>query len=46
MEEHPDPAVLAGRFSVQVQPWMVPAGALAFSHTRFPRSVAEATADG
>jgi uncharacterized protein YciI len=36
-----DPAVLAGRFSVQVIPWMVPAGAMAFSRTHFPRSVSE-----
>jgi uncharacterized protein len=36
-----DPAVRAGRFSVKVIPWMVPAGALSFSATRFPRSVAE-----
>jgi uncharacterized protein YciI len=41
--EHPDPAVVAGRFTVQVIPWMVPAGALTFAHTVFPRSVAEAT---
>jgi len=38
-----DPAVRAGRFSVQLIPWMVPAGALAYSRTRFPHSVAEAT---
>jgi uncharacterized protein YciI len=37
-----DPAVQIGRFSVKVMPWMVPAGAMAFSPTRFPRSVAEA----
>jgi uncharacterized protein YciI len=36
-----DPAVRAGRFSVVVLPWMVPGGAIAFSPTRFPRSVAE-----
>jgi uncharacterized protein len=40
-----DPAVRAGRFSVRVMPWTVPAGAIAFSPTRFPRSVAEATAE-
>jgi uncharacterized protein len=39
-----DPAVQIGRFSVKVMPWMVPAGAMAFSPTRFPRSVAEASA--
>jgi uncharacterized protein YciI len=38
-----DPAVKAGRFSVTVLPWMVPAGAMAFAPTRFPRSVAEAS---
>jgi uncharacterized protein YciI len=36
-----DPAVKAGRFSVQVIPWMVPRGAISFSPTRFPRSVDE-----
>ncbi|WP_405657848.1 YciI family protein [Streptomyces sp. NBC_00079] len=37
-----DPAVQAGRYSVTVLPWMVPAGAMGFSPTRFPRSIAEA----
>ena len=37
-----DPAVQIGRFSVKVMPWMVPAGAMTFSRTRFPRSVTEA----
>jgi uncharacterized protein YciI len=37
-----DPAVRAGRFSIQVVPWMVPRGALSYSRTRFPHSVAEA----
>ena len=37
-----DPGVKAGWFSVQVIPWMVPAGAMSFSPTFFPRSVAEA----
>lgn len=37
-----DPAVRAGRFSLKVIPWMVPAGAMSFSPTRFPRSIAEA----
>jgi uncharacterized protein len=40
-----DPAVRAGRFSVHVMPWMLPAGAVHFTPTRFPRSVAEARAD-
>jgi uncharacterized protein YciI len=38
-----DPAVQAGRFSVKVIPWMVPAGAMSFTSTRFPRSIAEAS---
>jgi uncharacterized protein YciI len=38
-----DPAVQAGRFSVEVMPWTVPAGAMSFTPTRFPRSVAEVT---
>jgi hypothetical protein len=37
-----DPAVQIGRFAVKVIPWMVPAGAMTFSRTRFPRSLAEA----
>jgi uncharacterized protein len=37
-----DPAVRAGRFSVKVLSWQVPGGAIAFSATRFPRSVMEA----
>src|SRR5258706_4523058 len=37
-----DPAVCAGRFAVKAMPWMVPGGAVAFTPTRFPRSVAEA----
>ena len=37
-----DPAVRAGRYSVEVLPWMVPAGAITFSPTRFPHFVAEA----
>jgi uncharacterized protein len=36
-----DPAVQIGRFSVKVIPWMLPAGAINFSPTRFPRSVAD-----
>ena len=36
-----DPAVRAGRFSVQLIPWMVPKGAMHFAPTRFPRSLAE-----
>jgi uncharacterized protein YciI len=36
-----DPAVVAGWFEVTVIPWMVPAGALLFEATQFPRSMAE-----
>lgn len=36
-----DPAVRAGRFSVKILPWIVPGGAMTFSKTRFPRSMAE-----
>jgi uncharacterized protein YciI len=42
VEEHPDPAVAAGRFRVEVIPWMVPSGAMRFAHTRLPRSMSEA----
>jgi uncharacterized protein YciI len=42
-----DEAVRAGVFSVRVMPWMVPAGALSFSRTFFPRSIRDVTgADG
>ena len=37
-----DPAVRAGRYRIEVYPWMVPAGAMAFAPARFPRSMAEA----
>jgi hypothetical protein len=43
IDEHPDPAVAAGRFRVEVLPWMVPRGAMQFARTRLPRSMAEAT---
>ena len=36
-----DPAVRAGRFSVQIFPGIVPAGALTFAPARFPRSMAD-----
>ena len=43
-----DPAVVAGRFSVTVMPWMVPAGAMAFQPAAFrippPRYAADAAA--
>jgi hypothetical protein len=41
LEEHPDPAVTAGRFREEILPWMVPGGALHWAPTRFPRSMAE-----
>ena len=43
--KEPDPLVRAGIYSIEVMPWMVPAGAVSFSPTRFPRSAAEADAD-
>lgn len=42
IEEYPDPAVTAGRFRVEVLPWMVLSGAMQFARTRLPRSMAEA----
>jgi uncharacterized protein YciI len=33
-----DPAVRAGVFELVAMPWMLPAGAIQFSPTRFPRS--------
>jgi uncharacterized protein YciI len=38
-----DPAVSAGVYSILAMPWIVPAGAMHFTPTRFPRSMAEAT---
>jgi uncharacterized protein YciI len=38
-----DPAVQAGVFRVVTLPWMVPAGAMTFTQTHFPRSAAEAS---
>lgn len=38
-----DPAVKAGRYSIQAFPWIVPAGAIDFSPTIFPRSMKEAS---
>jgi hypothetical protein len=40
-----DPAVQAGVFSIKCLPWMVPAGAVSYSATRFPHSWAEAQGD-
>lgn len=39
-----DPMVVAGRFEVQIQPWMVPQGAVSFAPARFPRSIADTEA--
>jgi len=36
-----DPAVESGRYSIHIMPWIVPGGAVAFSPTHFPRSMAE-----
>jgi len=41
-----DPAVIAGRLSIKVIPWRVPRGAVHFTPTRFPRSIAEVEASG
>jgi len=41
-----DEAVRAGVFSVRVMPWMVPAGAMSFSRTFFPRSIRDVTGAG
>jgi uncharacterized protein YciI len=38
-----DPAVQAGRFSLKVISWQVPAGAISYSPTRFPHSIADVT---
>ncbi len=38
-----DEAVRAGVFSVRVMPWLIPAGAMSFSPTFFPRSVRDVT---
>lgn len=37
-----DPAVRAGRFSLEFLPWLVPKGAMTFHPVRFPHSMAEA----
>jgi uncharacterized protein len=38
-----DDAVRAGVFSVRTMPWMIPAGAMSFSRTFFPRSMRDVT---
>lgn len=39
--EDDDPAIRAGRLAHRFLPWMVPAGAVQFSHTRLPRSMTD-----
>jgi uncharacterized protein len=36
-----DPAVRAGVYTIDAMPWLVPAGAMQFRRTRFPRSLAD-----
>ena len=43
--EEEDPAVRAGKYRIEVYPWLLPAGLIAFSAGRLPRSMAEAQAD-
>jgi len=45
MLKEQDPAVRAGVFRVECLPWLIPAGAVTFARTRFPRSMAEAAGD-
>ena len=40
-----DPAVRAGKYRIEVYPWVLPGGLISFSAGRLPRSVAEAQAD-
>jgi uncharacterized protein len=40
-----DEAVRAGVFSVRAMPWRIPAGAMSFSRTFFPRSMRDVTGD-
>ena len=41
-----DPAVVAGRFAIEVVSWMVPAGVIAAGTGHLPRSMAEVIGDG
>ena len=36
-----DPCIRAERFRTEIVTWMVPSGAVNFTHTRFPASRAE-----
>lgn len=38
-----DPAVRAGLYTINVVPWLLPAGAMSFAPARFPRSIREAS---
>lgn len=40
-----DPAVRVGRYALRILPWMVPGGAMSFTTTHFPASIADAAAD-
>ena len=40
-----DPAVQAGLYSIQTIAWIVPSGAMSFTPTYFPRSVADTKRD-
>lgn len=43
--EEEDPAVRAGKYRIEVYPWLLPAGLIAFSAGRLPRSMDEAQAE-
>ncbi len=36
-----DPAARAGRFALEIYPWLVPRGAMTFHPVRFPHSMAD-----
>lgn len=36
-----DPAVRAGRFTLKLLPWTIPAGAVTYARTRFPHSMTD-----
>ena len=36
-----DPGVIAGRYRHEFFPWIVPGGAVSFSHTKFPKAMIE-----
>ena len=40
-----DPAVRAGKYRIEVYPWVLPGGLMSFAAGRLPRSMAEAQAD-